>query len=206
VSRGPKRNAERESRMCSLYAQGFTLAEIGTVYSMTRERVRQILKRAGMSSSQGGASKRAQRRKLQSDSRRQIRLNLQSQAQFGCDHATLLALNDGQLGYARASKARAFISQRTNARKRGIEWEMTFPEWWSVWEESGRYEQRGRRGDLYVMARRQDFGPYAAWNVYITTMSQNAADYQAELKRRGVACADGYKRLPERAKSLGASA
>ena len=38
---------------------------------------------------------------------------------------------------------------------------------------SGRWEQRGRARDKYVMCRRNDTGPYSVSNVYIATLSHN---------------------------------
>lgn len=69
---------------------------------------------------------------------------------------------------------RAFWDQRSNARHRGIEWVLSFEEWWDIWCESGRWERRGRSG--YVMCRTGDTGPYAVGNVYIDHTSNNCRD------------------------------
>lgn len=47
--------AERNAEMCALYQRGKTLQEIGDAYGVTRERVRQIVARAGVSRFDGGA-------------------------------------------------------------------------------------------------------------------------------------------------------
>lgn len=44
--------------MRSLYQDGKTLQEVGDVFGITRERVRQILRRLGVSASEGGIAKR----------------------------------------------------------------------------------------------------------------------------------------------------
>lgn len=44
----PKRNHEREAVMARLYQDGKTLQEVADVFHVTRERVRQILSRAGV--------------------------------------------------------------------------------------------------------------------------------------------------------------
>ncbi|MDB5975182.1 MAG: hypothetical protein JWR07_1942 [Nevskia sp.] len=67
-----------------------------------------------------------------------------------------------------------YRSHRSGAARRGIGFEFTFSQWWSVWKESGRWDQRGcSAADSYVMARPRDTGPYSVGNVYITTLSQN---------------------------------
>lgn len=202
MSRGP-RDKGRAQRMCALYRGGMTLQEIGTAYGLTRERVRQILAREGLSRTDGGIAGKAARKVEVKAAARLARDNAKTMLRFGCDFATLLRLNEGRRGYAKGTAARAYLQQKRSAEHRGIKWQMSFPEWRAVWEKSGRWDDRGRQANSYVMARVQDFGPYAPWNVYVTTLAANVVDYQRELKKRGVACSDGYKRLPERAELLG---
>lgn len=185
--------------MCELFRSGMTLQQIGTAYGLTRERVRQIIAHEGVTGADGGVCQRKARRLAQLAKARLARLNVKASAAFGCDYETAVALNGGRAPWTRGGYTYYYLHQRRNARKRGIEWQITLPEWVEAWRQSGRWDSRGLGKDKYVMARRNDLGPYASWNVYITTSGQNAADYQAELKRRGVLCPDGYKRLPERA-------
>jgi len=86
--------------------------------------------------------------------------------------------------HARHPARGAFESQRNNARKRGIGWELTFEQWWTIWRESGKWEQRGKTKGCYVMARPGDLGPYKVGNVYITTHSDNAKTAQSHARRR----------------------
>lgn len=59
------------------------------------------------------------------------------------------------------------------AKVRGIEWQLTFEEWWDIWEQSGKYEQRGRGAGKYCMSRIGDVGPYSVNNVVIKTIDDN---------------------------------
>lgn len=71
----------------------------------------------------------------------------------------------------------AFIAQRGQAGHRGIEWDMTFAEWWSVWCESGHWSERGRsHAQSFVMGRFSDSGPYRVGNVHVISFSQNISD------------------------------
>jgi len=70
----------------------------------------------------------------------------------------------------------AFITQRSNAKKRGIAWELTFEQWLKIWQDSGHLHLRGTRSGHYCMARNNDTGPYAVDNVKIISAAQNRLD------------------------------
>ena len=64
-----------------------------------------------------------------------------------------------------------YRTQRKNAKRRKIKFNLTFEEWLNIWEESGHLHERGR--GKYVMGRLLDRGPYSVWNVRIITNTQN---------------------------------
>lgn len=66
-----------------------------------------------------------------------------------------------------------FVQHRHNAEVRGVEWRLTFEEWWGIWERSGRWEKRGCRFGCYCMCRLNDEGPYAVDNVFIDLATKN---------------------------------
>lgn len=68
-----------------------------------------------------------------------------------------------------------YRQQRSSAHARGVEWMMTFDEWWAVWEASGKWHLRGHRDGQYVMGRHGDTGPYAVGNVSIIPANVNHA-------------------------------
>ncbi len=69
-----------------------------------------------------------------------------------------------------------FAAHRQRAKTRGIEFTLTFEQWFDVWWKSGRLLERGIRRDQYVMGRFGDEGPYAVGNVSIITQGQNTSD------------------------------
>jgi len=69
-----------------------------------------------------------------------------------------------------------YIQQRCAARQRNIEWLFDFESWWSMWCQSGKWDQRGRREGQYCMARKGDQGPYSIDNVDIVLVSKNCSD------------------------------
>ena len=73
----------------------------------------------------------------------------------------------------------AYHKQKNQAARRGIGFFLTFDEWYTIWEASGRLPERGRRKHEYVMARLGDVGPYAVGNVKIVTGFENKAEQRS---------------------------
>lgn len=71
-----------------------------------------------------------------------------------------------------------FITQKNNARMRGIEFLLTYDEWLKEWQDSGVLELRGRGRNQYCMARFGDKGPYAVGNVKIILHGDNVSEAQ----------------------------
>lgn len=162
------------------FKSGRTLASLGEEYGVTRERIRQLLDRAGVTGCDGG---NFVQRFLSVDDiraknrRQQAEKDKRCLDRYGCSYEQLRPIKAEQRTAKsyETSPFGAFRRQRQNARNRGIGWEMTLWQWWSVWQESGLWHQRGP-GSGYCMARYGDSGPYSVENVYITTISQNIRD------------------------------
>jgi hypothetical protein len=81
-------------------------------------------------------------------------------------------------GAAAAPKSKpyvAFHTQKSDAKRRGVCWELSLEQWCNIWHQSGKWEQRGR-GQGYVMCRPGDVGPYSVDNVFIALARQNSSD------------------------------
>lgn len=100
----------------------------------------------------------------------------------------------------------AFKSQRNSAAKRGIQFMLSFDQWWGIWQASGKWEQRGKLEGQYVMARFGDSGPYAIDNVRICTKAENREEYISALseeQRRAIGQrALGKRRTDEQRQKL----
>lgn len=119
---------------------------------------------------------------------------------YGCTTEFWIHLRDlgNKMVAAGASKdctpLRAYQHQRQAAVvRRKIEWRLTLPEWWAIWEQSGRWQDRGV-GRGYMMCRMGDKGAYAVGNVYIGSGVENlsAAGKKCDLPI-GVAYRPGVK-------------
>jgi hypothetical protein len=62
---------------------------------------------------------------------------------------------------------------RVDRNKDPIGWEFTFDTWLQVWLDSGKLHLRGTYKGGYVMARKNDIGPYSIDNVDIILHSDN---------------------------------
>lgn len=160
---------ERERRakgMLALFRQGKTLQEVGNRYSVTRERVRQILLQ--YFSIDGAAGGRAVKKELRIGfiEAKRDRLCISF---FGMPSKKYRS-------YPKSIKI-AFRQQRQNARNRGVAFSLNFAQFVSIWESSGKLQNRGRGAEKYCMARIGDSGAYEIGNVHIVTNAENARAY-----------------------------
>lgn len=162
------------AEIVAAYADGHTMAEIGAAIGLTGERVRQILKLHGIAA----VRRIAQPKPKCEDVRR--RKEARVARLWGVTLAEYLALKTkyGANGESTSPLTR-YMQQRRNAKTRKIAWKLTFAEWWSIWQSSGKWNKRGR-GDGYCMARFGDKGPYAIGNVEIIPTKENSR--QARIK------------------------
>jgi len=70
----------------------------------------------------------------------------------------------------------AYAGQKFMAKKRGIDFLLSYEEWLHIWETSGKLPLRGRGRGKYCMARNNDIGPYALHNVTIQLNEKNISD------------------------------
>lgn len=73
----------------------------------------------------------------------------------------------------RTNEYKKYTDQKSKAKCRGIEFKLTFEEWWDIWQQSGKWDQRGIRKGQYVMSRYKDQGAYEIGNVHIQTVGDN---------------------------------
>jgi DNA-binding CsgD family transcriptional regulator len=176
------KNASRTERMAHMSRQGLTLEKIGQQFKLTRERVRQILRKAGITADEGGAALTARVRKGHAQASAEARCMLK----FGMPLAVVRQLRQDGVTLA-------FQSQEKSAGIRGIRWDLTFAEWFAIWQASGKLHLRGRGKGKYVMSRIRDDGPYQMGNVHIQLATENSREavekWRGKVKQnRGVFC------------------
>lgn len=156
----------------SSYKSGFTQKEIGEEYGVSGARIQQILKKMGVDSFLGGVSLRAFDKARSSIAAANKRRDERVFAIYKCSHAEAVALNGNKKISDTTGLANRYFQQRSHAKERGIEFNLSFPEWVSLWQDSGYLAIRGR-GEGYCMARVADQGAYELGNVYFCTIGEN---------------------------------
>jgi hypothetical protein len=162
----------RANGMLALYKQGHTLQSIGEHYGLTRERVRQILTRTfNVRGDGGGAHVKGELKRAAYLAQRDRRY----QQRYGCTHEE----------WKRLSLAKVCIAykyMRRTAGTRGIEFRLTLADFWALWEQSGKWSERGRGRGRYCMSRINDAGAYEVGNVVILTNEDNVRLYAISKK------------------------
>lgn len=164
----------RDLRMVQMHRSGLTLQQIGDKFGVSRERVRQVMAKAGATGARKVIVKKA---KAQREASRAIEADKDSVAKYGFPVAEMRSL--------RANGAfKAYQHQLHTANVRGIKFEMLFSEWVSVWKASGKFSERGRGKGKYCMARLNDEGGYVVGNVHIDLNENNNREGRKRGKRR----------------------
>jgi len=145
------------------------LSQIGAWFSISGERVRQLLKLAGLTKKDGGVFVRPKLIKpLTNKTCQELGISLD-------EYRKIKSIRPLPISRYRAHKR--------HAECRGIGWEITFPQWWEIWEKSAKYSLRGRGRGKYSMCRFGDIGPYKKDNVFIGESIENLKKFYA-LKRK----------------------
>jgi len=75
-----------------------------------------------------------------------------------------------------------YRQHKANAKRRGIEFDMSFDEWWALWRP--HFENRGRESGQVQMCRTADDGAYRPGNVRIDSVESNQAERRTTMIRR----------------------
>lgn len=171
----PKARAvsSRDDNIKRMFIAGCTMQQIGDRHGVSRERVRQILERKhGIFGADGGKAKQQQAR----EQKRAERLDELSMKRWGMPFKEARALR-------RSGVTRLFESQRNAAKNRAIPWKLTLAQWWQMWQESGRWESRGRGKGKYCLARLGDAGAYEIGNVWVCEFAENCREAISHAQR-----------------------
>ena len=166
---------QRREKIIALFKDGISLRNIAMRFGITYERVRQILRKAGVSPEEGGGKKIIALKRMAKEEARDRRYV----AKWGCTFDDFKKIakygreamrND--VGGSLRMPTTAFAEQRRNAKQQGVEWDPNFKfyDWWRLWHLSGRWTER--RQGLYGMVRIDTKKPISKGNVMIDIISR----------------------------------
>jgi len=151
--------SDRALDMARLYKDGQTLEQIGVKYGVTRERVRQLIRPLGVTGKDGGHHVSVARKRLD----RSLVLGVAHALKFGCSKEERISI---------PSSARTRFHQDRRNYSTGpmghIGWNLSLTEWWTIWQESGHWQDRGR--GKYVLRRHDVTKPHGVGNTFIGLM------------------------------------
>ena len=78
-----------------------------------------------------------------------------------------------------------YNNHRRGAKARGIPFLITFEDWDTIWQLSGKWELRGSRRGQYVMSRPGDKGAYEMGNIVICLAEENRAERNRNYRNAG---------------------
>ena len=195
MRRGIMIPTSKEAEMYEYWKDGRTLQEVGDRYGYTREWIRQILNRNfGLTGSDN--IKKINKSILETYLKKKDILNTRRSAKekriyeiFGCHEEIVTYINKGKFRQKEGGIACDYFWQSHHSKRRRIKWEISLPEWWKIWKESGKYPIRGQHIGEYVMSRYGDIGPYSKDNVKICLATENIMEYynntpKEEITRR----------------------
>lgn len=144
-----------------------SLIALAKRYKVSRQRIDQILRAEGLTEIMSerkaeDAVKRAEGKAARLLAEKEAKL-LRKIVKFGGDPTAIPM-----------SAREAFRSQRCNAQRRGIQWTLSLVDWWEIWQASGKYKQRGKLHDQYVLTRHDFDRGFVPDNVCVTTFSKAA--------------------------------
>lgn len=203
---------EKHAVKIEMFKNGMTLQQVGNEFGVTREYIRQILSKCGVDQFEGGRTIRGFLNIDNKVEKVKLKKTLAEQLcfeKYGCTIDFKKSLGSSS---DKNSPVYKFSQQRSHAKKcRGIEWALTLPEWWDIWQSSGHWENRGRGIGKYAMTRICDSGGYTKNNVIIKSNVDNireARDMDAVRGRWNVVEYDGitYRSLNRLCSELNISA
>ncbi len=162
----------RNAQIEEMFLAGMTLQAIGNIYSISRERVRQIMFKRGFLGFDGGAFLGWEQKALARQEARQARY----QRKYGCSYEEFKELKalgkqmlkDGIGLYH--TPLYAWRQQKHTYLCQGVAYELSLWDFWTLWRDSGHFNERGQ--GRYGLCRKDTSKGFTKDNVFIRKMDR----------------------------------
>lgn len=160
---------EKHKDYIKRFLAGETMQEIADSYGFTRQAIFNVLKKYGITAQDGGKYIAIRKR----ENEKRINKEKYYEDMYSYPYKKIKEIKK-EYG---SKPFRAYKMQSYNALNRNIAWELSFREWWELWQKSEKWDKRGCYYGQYVMARNGDTGPYRIDNVKIVLNTENIIEY-----------------------------
>ena len=171
----------RNKEIVSKFKQGQTLASIGLDYGISRQAVQILVKRCKLDRTKGGYFGSAKRVKERASHKKELNREHTEHMnnKYGMDYKKVRKIQkefNDPTQPTLTNPTYIFFRKQQNAINALIEWDLTFGEWWNLWEKSKKWKERGRKSHEYVLGRKNKAEGFTIENSSIMTNSQNIAN------------------------------
>jgi len=144
-----------------------TMQDISDELGISKQRVHQILKSNNIKANDGGKKLKIKLSKAQKKINNKQKRQRSILRQYGCTEKEALMINGGKPLNTVGTPAYKYKCYCHNLNKKDIDCNLSFPEWYSVWQKSGKYGQMkpGRGG--YSLVRKDTSAPASVGNVEV---------------------------------------
>jgi membrane-bound lytic murein transglycosylase len=170
---------EEHEKIIKLYNMGLTYGDIATAYNVIPQDIYHVLKhmcKIEMNSrSIPVTDKQRKNKEYVAKCLKEVNFTYNNEESFlkdyGMTRECFKSLTDKNYRLYKQ-----YSTQRSNAKRRSVEFKLTFQEWLDIWNSSGKLSEKGKFGNNYVMARELDIGAYEVGNVRIIKTYENLAE------------------------------
>ena len=64
-----------------------------------------------------------------------------------------------------------YFAERSRALRMGVDFTIPFDDWLKIWQDSGKFDQRGGKKGQYVLSRIDNTKPYEIGNIIINQVT-----------------------------------
>lgn len=153
---------ERNQTIVSKFKNGDTIPSLAQLYTLSPQRIQQILKAFGISARDGGQHVRSKPNKALCAKKTAQSNDKRAKELYGVSHETYKELRKKSF-----TLVRAFTAKKHSAQHKDIPFTLTLQQWFSLWEESGKSHLFGRGEGKYCLGRIDDSKGFSATNVEV---------------------------------------
>ena len=171
----------RNKRIAEKFKNGQTLSSIGKEYGISRQAVQIIISRSKLDRSNGGYFGSKARIKERAEIKKEKQRNhiKKINDKYGMNYKDVRELQTTLCDTTcptLTNPTYVFFRKKHNAIRAGINWTLKFGDWWKLWSESGKWEERGRKNHEYVLGRKTNKRGFTPENSVIITNKENIAN------------------------------